>query len=207
VTRVALLVTAALLGGCSDSSGGARDMAGVGTICPGHPEQCQGQCCGKVCTDTKLDIHNCGGCGMLCDKNLVCAGGNCGCLPQGVACGLGQTCCGGAGCKSLDSDIKNCGACGMSCDGTGVKCTSGKCTCGGVACAAGQTCCGGTCMASCPTAPPDMATAGAKLCDCTNTATQCFFSGQCVGPDCCFTEGSFGLCQMGGCTPQAWPPP
>jgi hypothetical protein len=199
---LALIVTAA-----SCSSGNAptmvrRDMGSGSFICPDHPENCQGKCCGSTCTDTMTDAYNCGTCGNKCPMGLVCKGGTCGCLPSGVACGMGQTCCPNTGCHSLDSDVNNCGGCGSSfACGTGAKCMSGKCVCGGVTCAAGQSCCNGVCASTCmSSSTPDMAMSSGgtgPLCDCTGlmlisnpfdpTAPpdQCPATHMCVKKDCC----------------------
>jgi hypothetical protein len=105
----------------SDGGGG-----NVQTICPAHPEQCGGTCCGTECLDTSNDPRHCGDCTTTCGTGMICLGGHCGCPPNGIACGMGQTCCGMSGCASLDSDIRNCGGCGHACD-PGQLCMSGMC--------------------------------------------------------------------------------
>jgi hypothetical protein len=200
---LALIFTAA-----SCSSGNAptmmvrKDMGSGLAICPDHPENCQGKCCGSNCTDTTIDANNCGTCGNKCPAGLVCKAGVCGCLPSGVACGMGQSCCPNTGCHSLDSDVNNCGGCGsMFACGTGAKCMSGKCVCGGITCAAGQSCCNGVCASTCMSSSmPDMAMGSSSnmpLCDCTGLALtsnplnpsappdQCPVSHMCVQKDCC----------------------
>lgn len=188
---VAVLVAGGLAVGCASSGappdGGGRSDGGGTAICPDHPEQCGGECCGEVCVDTSLDPRSCGGCDKACATGEVCAGGKCGCLPTGAPCGLGQSCCGASGCKSLMSDINNCGGCGNACGvGSGVTCKDGRCLCGGVACPAGQVCCDGTCAVACAmdmgTTPPDQGNAGG-LCQC---AGGCLI--MCVGADCCYED-------------------
>jgi len=174
---VALLAVA----GCAKGTGpdSSKDMKPF-NVCPDNPQFCTGGCCGNVCIDTNIDARNCGGCGVQCEAGTVCANGKCGCLPTGVACGTGQSCCGTSGCKSTASDINNCGACGKAC-GAGSTCEAGACKCGGVACTTGQVCCNGACAATCNTTP-DMA-AGSCVC-----AGGCPITNICVGPNCCFED-------------------
>ena len=190
VHLVALLALCAL-SACAMGSGPdvTHDMQQQ-SICPGNPQFCpSGVCCGTSCADTKVDARNCGGCDIQCETGTVCANGKCGCLPTGVACGTGQSCCGNSGCKSTASDINNCGACGKAC-GAGSTCEAGVCKCGGVACSATQVCCNGACAATCNTAP-DMA-AGKCVC-----AGGCPITNICVGPNCCFEDVLIG----GSCNP------
>jgi hypothetical protein len=173
------------LAGCAQSSAKPEEKVDLaaGGVCPAHPDQCGGKCCGDACAEIKLDVRNCGDCGVQCATGQVCYDGRCGCPPMGTSCGMGQSCCGVAGCKSLDSDINNCGACGNSCGvGPGSKCVMGKCTCGDHACPGTQKCCSGTCMDQCVPPPPDMA---AAACVCPS---KCPLSKTCVGNGCCFED-------------------
>jgi hypothetical protein len=190
---------------CHDA-GTAQRYDGGSVLCPAHPENCMGKCCGATCTDTDNDTNNCGDCNNVCPKGNVCVVGRCGCPPTGIACGMAQSCCGTAGCKSLDSDRFNCGACGRECaDGT---CSGGQCHCGGAVCPSTQRCCAGACSdAPCAAAAPDLATPMLPLCTCNNAPFgPCPVSHSCVGMDCCANDASLGVCSAGGCTPQNWPP-
>src|SRR5262249_25059225 len=103
-------------------------------ICPTHPDQCGGKCCGAICQDVMHDPQNCGDCGTVCPVGPVCLGGSGGCPPHGDKCSLGQSCCGSLGCVSMASDIRNCGACGTRCP-DGATCAGGACMCNGQPCA------------------------------------------------------------------------
>jgi hypothetical protein len=187
--------------GCAGSSSptvnGGKDGGGGNSICPAHPGQCGGTCCGDQCIDTTIDPRNCGACGMACAAGLVCQAGHCGCFPTGVACGSGQSCCSSAGCKSLDSDANNCGGCGISC-GTGGTCTGGQCTCGGAKCSAGQSCCSGMCTSmSCVNdmgMPIDMTMpTNTGLCQCSDHCVNDLF-GICMDTNCCYLDALLGSC-------------
>jgi hypothetical protein len=197
---VACVVAVSGCVGCASTNvppGGGGDMKNGSAICPGHPEQCGGQCCGDVCVDTAIDPRNCGTCGKTCTVGEVCTGSKCGCLPSGAACGTGQSCCGANGCKSLNADINNCGGCGISC-GSGGTCTGGECKCGGATCPSGQSCCNGMCKATCANdmgVAPDMAMTGG-LCMCSS---HCPVFGICVGPECCYEDWIIG----GTCMPSS----
>ncbi len=199
--------------GCSSSgngNGGKKDMGttgGGGGICPAHPENCSGTCCGSGCVDTSIDIKNCGGCNAACTAGTVCMGGHCGCLPSGAPCSGTQTCCPNAGCADLTSDIRNCGACGHAC-GDGSSCVAGICRCGTVTCTGTQICCSGNCADStaCTVSMPDMAMPGGlPLCNCmmlvdpTGSNNQCPVTSQCVGNNCCAEDQA--LCATFGCPP------
>lgn len=192
-TRGAIAVVVCLLaGGCASSRPAGSLDGGVGqSICPAHPEQCSGTCCGDQCLDTAADPNHCGGCGNRCPSGTICSGGHCGCPPSGAACGMGQTCCGGLGCVSLQSDIRNCGSCGRKC-GDGATCDNGTCKCGGVECPTGQTCCNGACAPSCGgMSTPDMADANngapAGFCGCADHCANDPLH-ECVGPNCCYVD-------------------
>jgi hypothetical protein len=196
---------------CNDSGGGSQpDMAkgGGGFICPSHPENCQGMCCGSTCINTSIDVKNCGGCNAACTGGTVCMGGHCGCLPSGAPCSMTQTCCPNAGCADLMTDLRNCGACGHSC-GDGSTCVGGVCKCGNTTCTGSQVCCSGSCADTCAISMPDMAMSGGMpLCDCkmlvdpTGSSNQCPLTSQCVGNNCCLEDQlacSAGACPAGTC--------
>lgn len=147
--------------------------AGDHSVCPGHPEICVGSCCGTQCLATDDDPRNCGACGNICPDGTVCNGGHCGCPPGGVACGMGQACCGALGCVSMDSDIRNCGGCGIVC-GNGATCSGGKCMCQGHAC-----------NIVTPDMSGDAPPPGSCTCSdrCAGTSTH-----ECVGHDCCWED-------------------
>ena len=198
--------------GCAQgsSSGGGPDLGTMGGrgICPGHPEQCGGQCCGDRCVDTSIDPKNCGGCNLECDSGQLCRSGSCGCLPSGTKCGTGQTCCGQTGCVSLQSDIKNCGSCGHQC-GDGATCMNGACACGGQTCSGSDVCCNGACASSCATdmgtsSGGDMGMGMSGLCTCADHCAGDPF-GICVGTNCCYFSAFTGACQIGSCQPNPSP--
>jgi hypothetical protein len=185
---------------CNDSGGGGQpDMAkgSGGFICPAHPENCQGMCCGSTCLNTSIDINNCGGCNAKCSGGTVCMGGHCGCLPSGAPCSMTQTCCPNAGCADLMTDLRNCGTCGHSC-GDGSTCVGGVCKCGNTTCTGTQVCCSGACADTCSISMPDMAMSGGMpLCDCSmldpdplgqGMTNQCPLTNQCVGNGCCLED-------------------
>jgi hypothetical protein len=175
-----LLFFVVLVAGCAQSTAPGDMAMPKKDICPDNPQLCPGTCCGAICVNTLVDGNNCGTCGKSCDTGTVCSDGHCGCLPTGVACGMGQSCCGNAGCKSLASDINNCGACGKAC-GPGATCVDSQCVCGAAPCAMGEVCCGGTCAPSCASAP-DMSM---STCVCPSG---CPLSHVCVGPSCCLED-------------------
>ncbi|MBI5487193.1 MAG: hypothetical protein HY905_07655 [Deltaproteobacteria bacterium] len=76
------------------------------------------QWCDRACTDSTMDLENCGWCGNSCRAGLNCIGGWCRC-PDG------QDDCGGV-CIDTDSDPDNCGGCGAVCSGDQV-CIQGEC--------------------------------------------------------------------------------
>ena len=123
--------------------------------------------CGGVCTDTRFDPTNCGGCGTACAAGQVCSQGSC-----AAACGAGTITC-GALCVDSMVDANNCGGCGAKCPAgevcsngaCGSSCTGGTTECAGVcvntnanpshcggcgnACGAGEVCSGGVCGVTC----------------------------------------------------------
>ena len=213
--RSLLLSLVCLVSACSSSGsvgGGKKDMAGGGgVLCPAHPENCSGTCCGATCTDTTIDKNNCGGCNAQCTAGTVCMGGHCGCLPSGAPCSGAQTCCPNAGCADLTTDIRNCGACGHSC-GTGSTCVGGICRCGNNTCTGTMVCCNGGCADTCssPGPMPDMSMPGAlPACNCTGLnpdplgtgmTDQCPLSDQCVGNNCCAEDKNGLFTPPGTCT-------
>jgi hypothetical protein len=205
---------------CSSGNGGTPKKDGGGTngglICPDHPQNCEGTCCGEKCLNTSIDVNNCGGCNTACTGGLVCMGGKCGCLPSGAPCAASQTCCAMGGCADLMNDLRNCGSCGHVCTGQGETCVNGMCSCGGQTCNAGDVCCNGTCKSTCTVTPPDMAmsmTMG-PFCDCSGLNPSCIVSKQCVGNNCCLEDQiacatigcPAGTCiDMTPCTPSTTP--
>ncbi|HET8939874.1 MAG TPA: M66 family metalloprotease [Polyangiales bacterium] len=157
------------------STAGAPAAAFV-SVCP-VPGQLT---CGGVCTDSRNDPRNCGGCGWDCGAG-ACANGVCVCPSNMLACA--------GGCKDTASDPTNCGTCGVSC-GAAERCELGACVplapaCN-PACSAGQQCIAGVCQ--CP-------------------AGQMFCGGVCLDPmttpqhcGTCETMCAPGqLCQAGKC--------
>ncbi|HEY0839121.1 MAG TPA: hypothetical protein VGD74_02940 [Vulgatibacter sp.] len=104
---------------------------------PDTPLTCQGSstACGEACVETSNDPSNCGGCGVKCGADQVCAEGTCapGCL-------AGQIVCEGK-CVSPQGDPKFCGARG-DCVGSNA----------GWVCEAWEVCADGACWSSCPEA-------------------------------------------------------
>jgi hypothetical protein len=193
-----LLVLGLVLSGCASSSVAPQLDGGGGghAICPDHPDQCGGMCCGNKCVDTMLDPLNCGSCTNTCMNGELCKGGACGCQPSGTACGTGQSCCGSTGCKSLDSDAFNCGKCGNACP-AGQVCASGTCGCPAGGCVAYDM--------SMSMSSVDMAmSGGGGVCQCSNHCTSDPI-GWCVGPNCCYFDGIAGACNIGPCSPNMTP--
>jgi len=127
-----------------------------------------GSCCGGRCVPVFWDHDNCGGCGVACAANEVCAGSsdpfflypNCiavpGCSPGEPPCiidgGLGSCC--GTACVDFWNDSRNCGECGLGCPAEAI-CQGEECLtdagmpagdCGeSTPCPAGEVCAGGHC--------------------------------------------------------------
>jgi hypothetical protein len=214
----ALFFACAQAGDMSHPAGGNRPPPPM--ICPNHPDQCGGKCCGQYCVEIMSDPRNCGECGHACSTGTVCFGGSCGCPSGGgagaVACGMGQSCCGAQGCKSLMSDTYNCGSCGNDCTQHGGDgCSMGVCTCGGAAaCPSGQSCCSGTCgQCSTPDLSMPIGIGGdggifGPPCVCADMCkdiTKGHLSGICDGPNCCFEDTIAGKCTPSlTCTPQTY---
>ena len=163
---MAWLFAAALVFGlaaCGDDGrppiGGDTSIGGDGGMCPPGQENCSG-----VCTDTRYDPANCGGCGMDCGGDLcnmgTCAGG----------CGVGTVECGGR-CVDTQVDPTNCGDCG-------------------IACAAGEVCGAGACATSCPTGTTDCS---GSCVDTAANISHCGGCGMaCPAGEACF-DGSCGM--------------
>ena len=172
---IAALVSAAAGCGVDARMGG---VVGQG-ICPTHPDQCGGKCCGSTCQDVSRDARNCGDCGVVCPVGTICLGGSCGCVPNGDKCSLGQSCCGALGCVSLMSDIRNCGHCGTRCS-DGAVCTGGACMCNVQPCAPAVDPTGEGSV------PPGFCTCtGGCASDPTRT---------CIATDCCYADYAAGKC-------------
>ena len=75
--------------------------------------------CGSYCADLRVDINNCGTCGVHVPSGGVCNNGVPGCTP-------GFTNCGGT-CTSLVTDGYNCGSCGHDCGYNGLGVHKGCC--------------------------------------------------------------------------------
>jgi hypothetical protein len=189
--KVGTLGCVLLAAGCASTNQSSPIGGGGGNaICPNHPEQCGGMCCGDKCVDTMFDPFNCGSCTNQCTNGELCKGGACGCLPSGTRCGSGQSCCSSAGCKSLDSDAFNCGKCGNACQG-GQVCTNGTCACPAGGCVP---------LDMSLSMPPDMSVGSSSgACQCSNHCANDPFVHWCVGDQCCYIDGLFGRCNIGPC--------
>jgi hypothetical protein len=89
----------------------------------------QRPCCAGQCTNLRSDVQNCGGCGIRCAADEMCAHGVCVSAPQAcgsVTCDAGDICCGGA-CVRPYVDGGNCGGCGVACRFEGASCLAGVC--------------------------------------------------------------------------------
>jgi serine/threonine-protein kinase len=98
--------------------------------------RCMGAQCGDLCF-SPMDVRNCGGCGIVCDKDEVCDEGP---MREPFKCrpckkskfahpGNPLDYCGDRGpnqCNMLNNDPRNCGSCGNKCLAT-QKCVAGKC--------------------------------------------------------------------------------
>ena len=115
---------------------------------------CDGNSVNGCETPTGANNKNCGGCGVVCPQNLVCANGGCTCpqcnIPNAKSVCVNNVCTfdsclpGFANCDNdpvngcevgIDSDSKNCGGCGMACGGQTPFCLGGVCSAGGLHCA------------------------------------------------------------------------
>jgi hypothetical protein len=109
--------------GISGVSAGAASSP----ICPADTILCNG-----TCTDTGVNLLNCGSCGNACPVGTACVNGNCSCL-------MGLELCNGT-CTDTSYDSRNCGSCGNTCP-LGETCLNGRCLC-----PAGLTFCNVTCI-------------------------------------------------------------
>jgi hypothetical protein len=100
----ALLLAAAMLGGCL-SSNELQCATGL-------------EKCADTCVAIQTDSKNCGSCGSACNGGNVCVAGAC-------VCPLGQQVCNGV-CTALATDPRNCSSCGYVC-GTAQACNQGVC--------------------------------------------------------------------------------
>ncbi len=134
----AALVMMAFVSGCPSDPGdtSCSPSCGTGTTC-----------CNSHCATTLVDRNNCGGCGVACASNEMCALGHCiaavdaglphdgghdaaqsgNCSPQ---CASGYRCCGTTCVSSVgvatgdarsDPSFMNCQTCGMACDPIGTS--------------------------------------------------------------------------------------
>lgn len=104
-------------------------------LCPGKTS------CGNGCSDTRTDIYNCGGCGMVCPPGPAGSRGAAECINGKCiehTCPNGQLYCDNAGkidiqtakpvggCVDSRSDPNNCGTCGFTCSDL-ANCIQGHC--------------------------------------------------------------------------------
>jgi hypothetical protein len=109
--------------GTEDPDAGSEGGDVDGGVPPdGGPLACElgTTACDGRCVDLAVDVTSCGGCGIRCGAEQLCADGAC-----VDRCGPGTVACGSA-CVDLMTDPDNCGACGRECP-SGI-CTLGVCT-------------------------------------------------------------------------------
>ncbi len=190
---------------CVDSVGGDSNCGACGVTCTTGEASCQGGSCvclidecpagvstdAGVCTDTNIDVNNCGGCAyssanpsqFMCGMGEGCVNGSCQCLS-----GFSQ--CPGNGtpyCADLTGDLHNCGQCGNACQhdqecipvGSGGECVCNTGEDGGadlITCASGcvhsdsdPLNCGG-CNVPCA---PGSCSGGACMCNADAGLAQC----------------------------------
>jgi hypothetical protein len=170
----------------SGTDGSGTDSAGSDTLKPPtDASSCPGTVCGGVCTDTKTDPLNCGGCGKVVCHNEACRDGKPVCAPGLSPCGgAGSSC---LGCKNLRTDPLNCGACGTACS-TAVTLCMPSAGGGGSSCQVAATGCPtGTGLTRCP--------ASGSPASCVNTSRDITNCGGC-GVNCAPGE----YCADGACT-------
>jgi hypothetical protein len=83
-------------GGGAGGSGGSGGAGGSGGSGPACTVLCIAEltCCGNQCVNTRNDIRNCGGCGVVCPgPSPYCDGNKCAPAPCAPACSGGQLCC------------------------------------------------------------------------------------------------------------------
>lgn len=175
--------------------------------------------CNQQCVDPTFDRLNCGGCGVTCSGDQLCAGGQC----TNVCLGGTAPC--GSACFDFASDPQHCGACTNACN-QGELCLGGQCTlpcppnqqscngrcvsvdrdaehCGlcGRACAPGSGCVAGQCVTGC--APPlTLCHAGTLCVDTRNDPLHCGGCDQgCPAPLAVQRLCSNSVCTPGECFP------
>ena len=82
---------------------------------------CDGNNANGCETNTRANMANCGGCGVLCPSTSACTIGGC------SACRSGDIGC-GANCVTPATDANNCGACGYVCPTPPAGYPAGTCT-------------------------------------------------------------------------------
>lgn len=100
--------------------------------CPLDTTRCASSPGVIACTNTRIDVNNCGSCGHRCGPGGSCVASTCACDVMHSLCG--------AVCVDLTTNASNCGACGHAC-GPGFTCDAGVCVCG-----SSQTICGTSCV-------------------------------------------------------------
>jgi hypothetical protein len=183
-----LVADACMAGTCACTTNGNVPCAVGDTCCvndsTGMPVRFPG------CFDTETALHNCGGCGNVCDTTTadMCVGGRCVCGATGNACTAGQTCCGGA-CVNLGTDPLHCGRCTTAC-GARTVCNAGVCGCDDATAHGDCTGVGG------PGA--DIGMPGGNGCE-TDLLTDANYCGTC-GQSCVDEHVQTGSCIAGACT-------
>ncbi len=140
--------TGSCIPGCNALHSNCGD-AGVCDVDGGFCDPCNGSAyCSGRCTDSTVDVQNCGSCGHVCAAptggSASCVAGACRGLCAGgrALCGAGVN--GGGVCRDINNDPNNCGACGHTCDapsGGVATCANGYCA---GACANPLAACGAT---------------------------------------------------------------
>jgi hypothetical protein len=99
--RVTLLLLGLVAAACqtaplpgSGDAGGVVDMAGAAQVCTVLCDVGLTCCGNNQCVNLENDIHNCGGCGIVCSGPApFCDGTKCAPAPCSPACAGGQLCC------------------------------------------------------------------------------------------------------------------
>lgn len=184
----------------------ATDRATNSNPCP--PGQ---MFCGGSCTNVRIDVENCGACGMACNEGQgqtcvrgACQGGGTN-PPTPPVCAAGRGNCDGNdanGCETDTNTVSNCGRCGAVC-AQGQICSTGRCTtpspttrCGDSICNGSEVC--STCSADCGACAPVCAP-GTGNCD-GNAANGCEVNTN-LDPNNCGRCGNrcTGICMSGSC--------
>jgi hypothetical protein len=162
VAIVAFLSIAILVAGCGGSNQSSTDG---GVACGPTMSACNG-----ACTETRFDLDNCGGCGVVCPVRSICVDSQCSPIGSSssatgsgvtgdagntvgapVDSGMGdgsplnciypkQMC--GLSCVDTTSDSANCAFCGQACS-AGQMCSMSRCVQG---CTAPAISCSGKCL-------------------------------------------------------------